>query len=83
VGWGWLALMLESFARFSLLVQYSLLVSTAFAGGTLFYKAVLRSIRGEKKVDQGHELEFKALKAEVAELKEIFKSAGLERAEKH
>ncbi|XP_062170826.1 uncharacterized protein LOC133876546 [Alnus glutinosa] len=52
-------------------------------GGTLFYKAVLRSIRGEKKVDQGHELEFKALKAEVAELKEIFKSAGLERAEKH
>jgi hypothetical protein len=50
VGWGWLALMLESFARFSLLVQYSLLVSTAFAGGTLVYEVFSRSI---------HELEMK------------------------
>lgn len=75
--------MIESFARFSLLVQYSLLVSTAFAGGTLVYKAVLRSIRGEKKFDQGHELDMKALQAEVAELKETLKSAGLVRAEKH
>ncbi|XP_062169962.1 uncharacterized protein LOC133875751 isoform X3 [Alnus glutinosa] len=52
-------------------------------GGTLVYKAVLRSIRGEKKFDQGHELDMKALQAEVAELKETLKSAGLVRAEKH
>jgi hypothetical protein len=37
----------------------------------------------KRKFDQGHELEMKALQAEIAELKETLKSAGLERAEKH
>jgi hypothetical protein len=65
--------------------HYWFLLSAVFAGGTLVYKTVLQSIRGEKKFES-HGVDMKALQDRIAKLEEeaIKKSEGdLERAEKH